>query len=98
MTSPGPQLRLRPLLAAALSLVLCFGVAGTVGAQEKKDPLQAALLESKDKGRGVTLLVQGNVISLVVTAIEEPYLIGRSQQASRIVVRLDRIDAVSAAF
>jgi hypothetical protein len=93
---PSPS-SLRPLMVAALSLVLCFGAAGTLSAQEN-DPLHATLLESRDKGRGVTLLVHGNVISLIVTAIEEPYVIGRSQQASRIVVRLDRIDGVSAAF
>ena len=97
MTSPRPLRSLRPLAAAALSVVLWFGAGAESWAQEK-DPLQATLLESRDKGRGVTLLVHGNVISLVVTAIEEPYDIGRSQQASRIVVRLDRIDAVSAAF
>ena len=94
MNRPSPKF---PLLAAMLSLGLLFGAVPTLHAQDK-DPLHATLLESKEKGRGVTLLVQGNVISLVVTAIEEPYVIGRSQQASRIVVRLDRIDAVSAAF
>ena len=35
---------------------------------------------------------------LRATLMDERYVIGRSQQASRIVVRIDRIDSVSAAF
>jgi len=60
--------------------------------------LRATLLESRDKKLGVTLHASGAVIAMVVTAIDDRHVVGRSQQASRIVVRLDRIDAVSAAF
>lgn len=62
------------------------------------DPLRAVLLESKEKNRGVSVYVDGNSIGMVVTAIEGDYVIGRSQTTSRIVIRLDRIDAAAAMF
>jgi hypothetical protein len=67
-------------------------------AEPATDALRAVLLESKEKARGVTLHVQGQGIGMVVTAIEDGYVIGRSQTTSRIVVRLERIDGVSALF
>ncbi len=85
-----------PLLAAALlgaSLSL-----PALAQSADKDPLRAVLLESKDKNRGVTVHTQGSSLSLIVVQLDEHYLIGRSNSSSRIVVRLDRIDAVSAAF
>ncbi|MBK6744774.1 MAG: hypothetical protein IPG66_18205 [Hydrogenophilales bacterium] len=62
------------------------------------DPLRAVLLESKEKNRGVTLHVKGNNIGMVVTGVDEHYVTGRSQTTSRIVIRLERIDGVSAMF
>ena len=62
------------------------------------DPLRAVLQESKDKNRGVSLHVNGNSIGMVVTAYDEQYVIGRSQTASRIIIRLYRVDGVSAMF
>ena len=62
------------------------------------DPLSAVLLESKEKNRGVTLHVKGNNIGMVVTGVDEQYVTGRSQTTSRIVIRVDRIDGVSAMF
>ncbi len=67
-------------------------------AANEKDPLRATLIESKERNRGVTIHTHGTSISLLVTAIDDKYVIGRSQQASRIVVRIDHIDGVSAAF
>jgi hypothetical protein len=87
----------RLLLVPALLAGLFLGAPLAAFAQEK-DPLRATLLESKEKNRGVTLHVQGAAVVMVVTAVEDGHVIGRSQQASRIVVRLDRIDGVSAAF
>jgi len=84
-------------------LLSCIIASGTAGAADgppigERDVLRAALLESKDKSKGVTLHASGASIPMVVTSLEERYVIGRSQQAGRIVVRLDRIDGVSAAF
>ena len=86
-----------------LLLVSSIVAAGSAGATEatstsEKDPLRAVLAESKDKNRGVTVYTHGAAIALVVTEFDERYVIGRSQQATRIVVRIDHIDGVSAAF
>jgi len=83
-----------------LSTILATGSAGAADSASagEKDPLRASLLESKEKGKGVTIYASGTTISMVVTAVDERFAIGRNQQASRIVVRLDRIDGVSAAF
>ena len=89
------------------SLLVCALALGVVGAPvgvfaqtvaAEKDALRATLLESKEKNKGVVLYAKGASIAMVVTAIDERYVTGRSQQASRIVVRIDQIDGVSAAF
>lgn len=90
--------RLLPLMLAT-SIV----AAGSAGATEpvapaEKDPLRGVLAESKDKNRGVTIYTHGSSIAMVVTAIDDRYVIGRSQQATRIVVRLDQIDGVAGMF
>jgi hypothetical protein len=83
-----------------ISSVIAGGVAGAAesASANEKDPVRATLLESKEKNKGVTVHVGGNNIAMVVTTLEEKHVIGRSQQASRIVIRLDRIDGVSGAF
>jgi hypothetical protein len=67
-------------------------------AASEKDPLRAALMESREKNRGVVLHFSGSTLAMVVTAIDGTYVTGRSQAVTRIVVRLDRIDGVSAAL
>lgn len=86
-------------------LGLCLGtilLAGTAAADPvplgDRDPLRVVLMESKDKNRGVNLHVNGANIGMIVTAVDDRYVIGRSQTTSRIVIRLDRIDGVSAMF
>ena len=90
--------RLFPLLLA--SSIVASGVAGAAEpvAGAEKDALRAVLAESKDKNRGVTIYTQGATIALLVTSMDEQYVVGRSQQATRIVVRIDRIDGVAAAL
>lgn len=86
------------------ALLVSSVVAGGVGAEpqsasaSEKDPLKATLLESKEKNRGVTIHTNGASIGCVVTSVDDQYVIGRSNQASRVVIRLDRIDGVSAMF
>ena len=84
---------LAPLLLSAL-------LAGPPLASEaaEKDPLRAVLLESKEKNRGVAIHANGVSINAVVVSVDERYVVARSQQSSRIVIRLDRIDGVSAFF
>jgi hypothetical protein len=56
------------------------------------------LTVSKDTKKGLTLFLDGNSIAGLVTNItEDGYVELRSQQYSRIVVRLDRISAIALA-
>jgi hypothetical protein len=86
----------RIIPALLLSVLFAAGVQAADSAPA--DPLRTILHESKEKNRGVTLHVKGNNIGMVVTTVDEQYVTGRSQTASRIVIRLDRIDGVSAMF
>jgi hypothetical protein len=84
-------------------LVTSIVAAGTAGAAEplaaaEKDPLRATLMESKEKNKGITLYANGSSIAMVVTALDALYVFGKNQQSTRIVVRIDHIDGVSAAF
>lgn len=81
-------------------LLSCILSGATLAAEPAApaDPLRAVLQESKEKNRGVSLHVNGNNIGMVVTGIDEVYVTGRSQTTSRIVIRIDRIDGVSAMF
>lgn len=74
------------LLAAAL-FVSNLAHAGA------SDPLHRALERSRDDKHGITLVIAGRDVALVVTEITSDYVIGKSQQHDRIVVRIDRIDA-----
>lgn len=88
----------RPLLVAAM---LCAGLLSSASAQQagvEKDPIRSVLMESKEKARGVVLHTQGAAINLVVVQVDDLFVVGRSNTSSRIVVRLDRIDGVSASF
>jgi hypothetical protein len=84
-------------------LVTSIVSAGTAGAAEplsatEKDPLRATLMESKEKNKGITVYANGASIAMVVTALDALYVIGKNQQSTRIVFRIDHIDGVSAAF
>ena len=94
---------INPLRAVRLFLTASIMASSMASAAEpssatEKDPLRATLLDSKEKNKGVSIYASGATIAMVVTLLDERYVIGRSQQASRIVVRIDRIDSVSAAF
>jgi len=55
--------------------------------------LQASLQNKK----GVTLYVKGQIIAMLVTALGNHQVEGRSQQFGRIVVKIDSIDAAAIA-
>jgi hypothetical protein len=57
------------------------------------DPLLSILEQSRDEKRGVTLVVDGRDVGLLVTEIGKDFVVGKSQQHERIVVRIDQIDA-----
>lgn len=85
-------------IVPALLLSVLFVAGAQAADSAPADPLRAVLLESKEKNRGVTLHIKGNNIGMVVTGVDEQYVTGRSQTTSRIVIRVDRIDGVSAMF
>ena len=64
----------------------------------EQDPLRAVLAESKEKNRGVAIYANGATINGVVVSLDDRYVTAKSQQSSRIVIRLDRIDGVSTLF
>ncbi len=76
-------------------------LAGTAALSAQQNPsgdwLLPLLQASMETKKGVTLNVRGQMMAMVVTAIGDHFVEGRSQQASRIVVRLASIDAASMA-
>lgn len=57
------------------------------------DWIVSVLKASMETKKGVTVHVKGQAIGMLVTAIGDHFVEGRSQAASRIVVRLASIDA-----
>lgn len=85
----------RPILTLVLACAL-LACAGTVSAQPGADAVRQTLEQARDAGnRSVTVHVHGATVSLLVTAIEGDQVVGRSAQHGRIVVRIDRIDAIA---
>jgi hypothetical protein len=87
--------RLFPLFLASSIIAVGSAAATEATAPTEKDALRAVLAESKDKNRGVSIYTCGASIALVVTAMDDLYVIGCSQQATRIVVCIDHIDGVA---
>lgn len=59
-------------------------------------PLEELLAASRDQKKGVLLFVQGQAIAGLVTKIGDDGMVEmKSQQYSRIVVRMDRIDGAA---
>ena len=79
---------------AALALALCAAVAHAADAAHG---IEQALASAQQDKRGVTLYLNGQTIGGAVTRIEPGQWVElRNQQASRIIVRLDRIDGIAA--
>lgn len=92
--SPLRQCLLAAVLAACCLAAPAFAQAPAATA----NPLRAVLQESQDKGRGVTVYIKGNSFSMIVSSVDDTWVVGRSNTSSRIVVRLDRIDGAIAGF
>ena len=88
------------LMPAVLALPAYLADPSSAAAQtvQESDALRAVLFESRDKNRGVAIHANGTTINAVVVAVDDKYVIAKSQQSSRIVIRIDRIDGVSAFF
>ena len=89
--SGAPRYLLACLLGLSFALSTAVSIAGDV--QMFKELLEMSLKEKK----GLTFYVQGQVISGAVTRlIGEDAVEVKNREFSRIVIRLDRIDAVAA--
>jgi sRNA-binding regulator protein Hfq len=67
----------------------------TLSAAESRDPLRAALEQSRATGKGLSLYVNGVAIPGVVVSVDNGFVVARSQSQGTIVIRLERIDAVA---
>lgn len=68
---------------------------GGSGTRTAVGEIKTLLAESMEKQRGVGIYVGGAVLPALVTEIGEDFVVARSREASRIVVRIERIDAVT---
>jgi hypothetical protein len=83
-----------PLITVALA-TLAAVCTPRAGAAEPNKGIEQLLAAAQQEKKGVTLHVNGQAIGGGVTRIESGQFVEmRSQQYGRIVVRLDRIDAV----
>jgi hypothetical protein len=89
---------LRMLAVALCAATFALPAAGADAPKAGDDPLKSVLLESKEKNRGVAIYINGVTVNAVVVSVDDKYVVAKSQQSSRIVIRLDRIDGVSALF
>jgi hypothetical protein len=90
-----PMSRTLAALLAAVSFALPLQAVAQGGGG---DELRSALLESKEKNRGIAIYTNGVTVNAVVVAVDDKYVVAKSQPSSKIVIRLDRIDGVSAFF
>lgn len=82
-------------LAALTSLALLAGPARAAEPAGASRGIEQALAAAQQDKKGVTLMVGGQPVAGGVTRIEPGQWVEmRSQQHGRIVVRLDRIDAL----
>jgi putative heme degradation protein len=80
------------VLAIALS-----AASGSVAAADVPKGIEQALVQAQQDKRGITLYVGGQTIGGAVTKVEPGQWVElRNQTMSRIVVRIDRIDAIAA--
>ena len=97
--NPASRLLAALLLTASLAMpALAADPVAAPKATMEQDPLRAVLAESKEKNRGVAIYANGVTINAVVVSLDDRYVTAKSQQSSRIVIRLDRIDGVSTQF
>lgn len=79
---------------AALAMALTVGAAGAADAAQG---IEQALAAAQQDKRGITLYVAGQTIGGAVTRIEPGQWVElKNQSAGKIIVRLDRIDAIAA--
>ena len=80
---------------AALAITLACGAAG---AADPASGIEQALTAAQQDRRGITLYVNGQAIGGAVTRVEpgRRWVELKNQTHGRIIVRIDRIDAIAA--
>ncbi len=86
--------------AAALMFVLVVGCGLSLAAEARgsktPDAYQELLKESLEKKFGLTFYLNGATVPGVVTRIgDDGYVEVRNQEHGRIIIRMDRVDAVA---
>lgn len=61
------------------------------------EDIREILLASQKDQKGVQVYVNGQTIALVATAVGLEFVEGKSREYSKILVRLDKIDAIAKA-
>jgi hypothetical protein len=81
-----------PLLALVLALA-----AGAAAAADAVKGIEQALVAAQQDKRGITIYVAGQTIGGAVTRVEPGQWVElKNQTHGKIIVRLDRIDAIAA--
>lgn len=85
------------VLALALALPAASLIASATGEEGAMVPssFEQMFESSRSEKKGLTIYLQGQTVAGVVTAFSDEVVEMRSQQYDRIVVRIDRIDAVA---
>ncbi|MBV6434547.1 MAG: hypothetical protein IANPNBLG_04800 [Bryobacteraceae bacterium] len=84
----------RQLIGAGAMMAATAAAAPLQEDRNMFDELLKASLETK---KGLNIFIKGNTIGIVVTRIGNGMVEGRNQSYSRIVIRLDSVDAVAIA-
>jgi hypothetical protein len=84
---------IRATASFSIAIATAALFAASLAQAASSDPLLSILEQSRDEKRGVTLVVDGRDVGLLVTEIGKDFVVGKSQQHERIVVRIDQIDA-----
>ena len=80
---------------AIAALVAAAGAAGGTAIAKESDMLKSLLEASQTEKKGVNLYVKGQAIPGIVVKIDEHVVELRSREFSRIVVKIDSIDAAA---
>ena len=90
------SLRSRSVRHALAALALGF-TAGAAGAADASRGIEQALTAAQQDKRGITLYIGGQTIGGAVTRVEPGQWVElKNQTSGKIVVRIDRIDAIAA--
>jgi hypothetical protein len=82
------------LVGSGLGVTAAAASTTSPARSETMNALETSLENSRTQKKGVTLVVGGSTVAMLVTEVADGFVVGRSQQYDRIAVRLDKVDAV----